>query len=1117
MRFAKNVQTNFDSAGSAIGGLVGRLGGLYLGFQGLSKAIGAVDSYTKFNAQLTNATKSTQELAQAQANVSAIATKAQVDIGALGSTYARISNALKDTGATQKQVSDITETLSLALKANGASVNESSSALLQLSQAFGKGKLDGDEFRTAMEAAPNVMRALAASMGVPFGALKDLAKEGKITNEVMLKAFTDPALLKALNEQAEKTRTIGGEWEVFTNQLTLTIGKINEATGASKFLIAELSGAVNLLKILDGSNSKPLRDFSTTSVESLRNLAGGRFGNSEARAELERRAKLIEDTFAAAQAKFNAANPVYKTRIARGSVASYLGAPNLGARFDKKGKLIPLRPEGQGGYDPRLNEDIAKKSPTAAKQISDYEKLTRSINEKIAANKQELAIGTPLSESEKLLAQMTQQRADGTIKLSNAQFANVKASLEKLAIGDKELIQLKEQEKFYADFEASIEASNQAIYDQIDAIGKQSSDLEFQNEVFGKLPSAITEVTIARLNDKKATLDGLGLAVGDIEDQIKAYDRLRAAQNNDEFLKAEKQRIDDIQKAQTDALKETAQEAKRMAESINQSITDALLRGFESGKGFAKNFRDTLINMFKTLVLRPIVSFLVDSSGIAKLLGGLAGGGSSSALAAGSNVLTGTGSNSIFGKLSGIKDLFSSNDNFITKGIEGLGSFIANGDNVFGRAIGGFLGENAAGIANGFAYLGAGLQALKGNFAGAALTAVGTFFGGPIGGAIGGIIGGLFGGKRGKGDAAEGIFKNGKYATSRIYSGDKGGSLGIGGNLDEVNKQFTTSLAGVLSAFGVAQEISANAWFGAKKREKGFFFGSVGDKKFSSGAGFTEYDSGTGWKKFTDNVFGPVFIQALQASALPAGIKKFFNGLTDIAAVNDVVTSLVGMQKALVYLPPVFKSVQDAINSTTTSVSIADLKARFSAIGTYTDLFYSDQEKFSIFSKSVGLQFDALNTSLPKTRDEFRKLVDGSTGALFDGLVAIAPAADAYYKSLQAQEQQLDANAAALAESIGTLRDASTFSSRLDFQRYQGVAQNYGATFAADYSSNVEAGRISVGDDGIARVANSGNTNIVQAISLLRTTNEAQVVSLSKILDELRKYFLFGLPVKVLP
>ena len=37
-----------------------------------------------------------------------------------------------------------------------------------------------------------------------------------------------------------------------------------------------------------------------------------------------------------------------------------------------------------------------------------------------------------------------------------------------------------------------------------------------------------------------------------------------------------------------------------------------MLRGFESGKGIVENLRDTIVNIFKTMVLRPIISAVVN-------------------------------------------------------------------------------------------------------------------------------------------------------------------------------------------------------------------------------------------------------------------------------------------------------------------------------------------------------------------------------------------------------------------------------------------------------------------------------------------------------------------------
>lgn len=47
---------------------------------------------------------------------------------------------------------------------------------------------------------------------------------------------------------------------------------------------------------------------------------------------------------------------------------------------------------------------------------------------------------------------------------------------------------------------------------------------------------------------------------------------------------------------------------RKTTDQINQSLTDALMRGFESGASFGKSLRDALKSLFNTLVLRPIIS-----------------------------------------------------------------------------------------------------------------------------------------------------------------------------------------------------------------------------------------------------------------------------------------------------------------------------------------------------------------------------------------------------------------------------------------------------------------------------------------------------------------------------
>jgi tape measure domain-containing protein len=217
------------------------------------------DSATKLNGILKNSSGGAIQLSQSFTDVQRIASAAQVDLLGIGTVYARISNSLKDYGVNQKQVSDITETLSLALKVNGATAEESASTLLQLSQAFGSGKLAGDEFRSAMEAAPNVMRQLATSMKVPFGSLKDLAAQGKITSDVLLTAFTDKNFLASLRQQSKEMKTINGSLTELKNSLTLSVSSFNKATGASNLLATGIGGAAAALKaILDLADGRKI-------------------------------------------------------------------------------------------------------------------------------------------------------------------------------------------------------------------------------------------------------------------------------------------------------------------------------------------------------------------------------------------------------------------------------------------------------------------------------------------------------------------------------------------------------------------------------------------------------------------------------------------------------------------------------------------------------------------------------------------------------------------------------------------------------------------------------------------------------------------------------------------
>ncbi|MBX9869284.1 MAG: tape measure protein, partial [Burkholderiaceae bacterium] len=196
---ASSAERQTKLLNSAIGAFNNLVGTALAGFGG-SQLISQIDQYTKFTSQLKLATSSTNEYVASLESVRNIARDSQASLAGTGTLYARIANGTKELGIAQSQVAKITEVVNLGLKVSGATAAEAASAQLQLSQAFASGTLRGEEFNAVNEAAPRLMKALADGIGVPVGALKDMASKGKITSEVMSRVL--PKALEELREEA---------------------------------------------------------------------------------------------------------------------------------------------------------------------------------------------------------------------------------------------------------------------------------------------------------------------------------------------------------------------------------------------------------------------------------------------------------------------------------------------------------------------------------------------------------------------------------------------------------------------------------------------------------------------------------------------------------------------------------------------------------------------------------------------------------------------------------------------------------------------------------------------------------------------------------------------------
>lgn len=202
----------------------------------------SADAYTVLQNKLQNVSETAAQTDEITNRLFETANRTRTPVQETAQAFTRFDMALKNLGKSQDDSLRLTETVNKMLVVSGATANEAGSALLQLSQAFNKGKLDGDEFRSVMELMPNAADAIAKRLGVTRGELLKLAPEGKITAQVMVDAFNDAA--KGIDEKFGKTvPTLSQAMTVLRNNATQTFGEMNKSLG----ITAGLSNALIFL------------------------------------------------------------------------------------------------------------------------------------------------------------------------------------------------------------------------------------------------------------------------------------------------------------------------------------------------------------------------------------------------------------------------------------------------------------------------------------------------------------------------------------------------------------------------------------------------------------------------------------------------------------------------------------------------------------------------------------------------------------------------------------------------------------------------------------------------------------------------------------------------------
>lgn len=225
----------------------------YLGVNFVRGIVEQADAWGMMQSKLSLALGSMSQAKVIQQDLFNISQAIRVPLEDTIKLYTRMSVPMQKLGKTSSDTKAVVESFSTALQLAGATGQEASSAMLQFSQSLNAGRLNGGEFNSVAEAAPNVLRAIEKELvRVGLGAelsskgLKKLASDGKITTEVLTEA-----LLRASPQWKKDFEslplTFDGAMTRLKNAWMKAVGEIGQDTGFNKRLAESLKKIEDML------------------------------------------------------------------------------------------------------------------------------------------------------------------------------------------------------------------------------------------------------------------------------------------------------------------------------------------------------------------------------------------------------------------------------------------------------------------------------------------------------------------------------------------------------------------------------------------------------------------------------------------------------------------------------------------------------------------------------------------------------------------------------------------------------------------------------------------------------------------------------------------------------
>ncbi|MDI3218885.1 tape measure protein [Klebsiella quasipneumoniae] len=220
------------------------------------------DAWATVNNKLSNSLRPNEQLADVTERVFNITQQTRGSLDATASLYARLERATRQYGTSADDLAKLTTIINQGFVVSGATAQEAENAIIQLSQGLASGALRGEEFNSVNEQGNRLIVALADSMGVSIGEMRNMAAQGKLTTDVVVNGLLSQGAVIG-KEFANTTTTISQALQVAGNNITKFFGEnstvktsagiFNDAVVTASENIGLLSGALTAVAAIIGS------------------------------------------------------------------------------------------------------------------------------------------------------------------------------------------------------------------------------------------------------------------------------------------------------------------------------------------------------------------------------------------------------------------------------------------------------------------------------------------------------------------------------------------------------------------------------------------------------------------------------------------------------------------------------------------------------------------------------------------------------------------------------------------------------------------------------------------------------------------------------------------------